>query len=130
MFSCSKYLPLSSGNIVSIRPVFNDSSSYYSNSYSYGYIVGSDSVKFDKWNINVTEYLSKNMHKIDIFEKEQNPERVMKLFENRKISKYVSIKVARLREFGYIQNDKGQVILYGITKGQTFIDLCNNRVYH
>lgn len=129
MLSCSRYIPLSSENIVSIRPVFKNNSSYYSNSYSAGYLVGLDSVMYDKWNINVKKYLSKNLNQVDLYEKEPNPDRVIKLFANRKTSKYLSIKVTPLREFGYIQSGSGEVVLYGITKDHTFIDLSSNRNY-
>ncbi|WP_221394590.1 hypothetical protein [Dyadobacter sp. NIV53] len=125
MFSCSKYSQLQPEKIVSIRPVFKDTTYYH----PYGYRIGKDIVKQDNSNLFVKENLSEHLNHLVSYENEINPERITKLFSNKKTTKYRPIKVVGLREFGYIQTMDQKVIFYGIMGKRSFIDLSSNQVY-
>lgn len=127
-FSCSRYQQLQPESIVSIYPVFKDTSIYHYKGYT---LSGGAFVKYDKQNIYVKQYLAENVSTLDSFEKDTDVERLLKLIRNKKTFKPIpmAVKILPFKEFGYIKTEDGNIIFYGLGK-DSFVDLTSDRVYH
>ena len=126
VFSCSRYSGSRKEKIISVRPVFKDTSFNHHD----GYKINQDLVLYDKYNIHVKDFLSKKLSELTSFELDLTPDRVVNMIQGKKRHKYLPIKVVPLSEFGYLQTDKGEIIFYAIMGKDGFIDLTKNYGYH
>jgi len=126
--SCSRYIALKPEDILSIHPVFKDSSFNRQG----GYILkNGDVVKYDKQNLYLKQYLDENKSRINLIEADTNPARLLNLIKMKRVFKPISlpIKVLPFKEFGYIKTKKGEIVFYG-SSDSSIADLTGNRVYH
>ncbi|CAG5010139.1 hypothetical protein DYBT9275_04652 [Dyadobacter sp. CECT 9275] len=125
LFSCTKRNVLHTESILSVHPVFQDTS----HNHWQGYRVKKELIPYDVNNGYVKEYLSRNLNNINSFKEEENLSRIADKIKNSKTNKYFPIKVIPLNEFGYVRLTNNKTILYGLMGNSAFIDLTNNKVY-
>lgn len=124
-FSCNRYAPIGSNNVSFVHEAY---ASKTWNNYNGYQINDSLVIKWDKNNNHVKNFLRENINKYKTY-KEINPNHILQYMKDAQAIKYIPIKIAPLREFGYIEMKSKEIIFYGIMGDHTLIDLSNNRVY-
>ena len=124
--SCVSYKPLTKSNVKAVYVLFKDSS--WRDHYNGYKLYDGSIVRWDKKDANVKAALNNYKNKIEELPKEDSSY-LAHFFSNKRISKHIRIKVTPLKEFGLIETNSNEFILYGLV-GTIFIDFTHERVYH
>lgn len=129
VFSCasSRYTALKPGDIISLHPVFKDSTFYHHGGYD---LANGEHIVYDKQDSFLKQYLAEHINSVNTIQEDTNTSRVTQIFQNSKPFKPIPlpIKVAPFSEFGYMKTKGGKVISYAMQMN-SFHDLTNNRIY-
>ena len=111
--ACSRYTPLKPEDILSVHPVFKDTSF----TYHRGYLLKNGvRVGWDKQNSYVKQYLAAHLDSLSAIKQDPDTQRIFRIIQSAKPFKSLPLPVKALpfSEFGYLKTTTGKVIRYGI----------------
>jgi hypothetical protein len=127
VFACSKRNVILPDALLSVHPVFRDSTARHRQGYN---LANGEHIPYDKQDMFLKQYLTGHLDSLGFIPADSSLGRIVRIVQSSKPFKPVPlpIKVLQFSEFGYVKTKGGKVIAYAMHTN-CFHDFTNNRTY-